>query len=153
MTVITLGKVISPNFTDIEYFTIVIGSTGVYNYTCFEEDEYIAAIYLGDKNNNYNNRPTDGTLLLQNTIRLNESLFDNNYDEKENFILGKEITCSVTRRPFTRISLVNPVYSKADNENYGVFTRLDEIYNLKVRNFNLFSANTAKFYIGTGYAV
>ena len=153
MTVITLGKVISPNFTDIEYFTIVIGSTGVYNYTCFEEDEYIAAIYLGDKNNNYNNRPTDGTMLLQNTIQLNESLFDNNYNEKENFILGKEITCPVTRRPFTRISLVNPVYSKADNENYGVFTRLDEIYNLKVRNFNLFSANTAKFYIGTGYAV
>lgn len=153
MTMITLGKVISPNFTDIEYFTIVIGSTGVYNYTCFEEDEYIAAIYLGDKNNNYNNRPTDGTMLLQNTIQLNESLFDNNYNEKENFILGKEITCPVTRRPFTRISLVNPVYSKADNENYGVFTRLDEIYNLKIRNFSLFSANTAKFYIGTGYAV
>lgn len=153
MSTITLGKIVSPNFTDIEYFTIVIGSTGVYNYTCFEEDEYIAAIYLGDKNNNYNNQPLEGTILLQNTVQLNESLFDNNYIETQNNILGKEIVCLKTRRPYTRIFLIYPFYNKANNENYGYLTRLDKIYNLKVRNFSLFSANTASFYIGTGYSI
>lgn len=154
MSVITLGIIIAPNMSDIEYKTFVIGSTGIYNYDCFDEKEYICALYLGDKNNNYSNKPTNGLITIQNSVYFNESLFDNLYKSQNNIILEKEYTQSVPRtiNPIY-LPLIKTFYTPANNDSYGSIQRLDKIYSLKARNFDIFSASKAKVYIGIAYSI
>lgn len=149
MSIITLGKINLPDITNVTYFPITIGSTGYYNYSCFNEEEYISAIYLGDKNNNYEGKPNIGQLIIQDTILLDDSLFNINYKVQEHTLLGKEIKQAVVRRPFISQGLILPFYTESTNNNYGYAMRLDKIYNLKIRNFSTSNINRVSIRIGT----
>lgn len=134
MSKITLGIVKLPNYYNITFIPITIGATGSYNYVCFNNNEYIKAVYLGDRSQNFANKPNFCNITLHNILSIKESIFDKITDISTNTILGKQLSSPFDKDENTR--MIQYFYTPPTTESYRYLTLFNKIHLLKIRNFD-----------------
>ena len=148
MSMVTLGLVTFPDYSNITYIPITIGATGSYNYRCFRNKDYIASIQLGDRTHKYTNKPDFCNFILYNCLNIVQSVFDNITEIESSTIFGKEL---IQPNNSTPVSLIDTFYVPPTSEQDGYINVMSKIYLLKIRNFDMFHSNEAIYYIGDLY--
>lgn len=148
MSVVTLGIITLPDYSNITYIPITIGSTGSYNYRCFTDKEYIASIQLGNREKNYEKKPDFCNFILYRCLKIVENLFDNIVNVETTWY-----TKEINNRKDKPISLISNFYTPPTNNSEARVRVFTKIHLLKVRNFDIFHSQEVKYYIGDLYDI